>query len=279
MPDQPGGHGSPHQQGQIAMKDFSPLQALERAFRTWWLWVLLAFLGGLLGLLTSHLLPPLYEAHAEFYVSLDEAQLADELRTEELTLLMKEDVLGPVEETFFSENVLSSVDAAAQAQQIDIDIETIRKDFSLYRVHTTWFLVVQNNDPQSSVELANLWAESADQFLQGALVHAVEANSLELLINSVSRCFEELNFQEANQCAATSFAGPEDLQVYIQDASERLEAERDASFGVHHTLDYEYAASAISSDLVRYPRGWLCLSGMLVGFIIGIAISQVRKGN
>jgi hypothetical protein len=259
------------------MKEFSPLEMLERLIKNWWLIALLAVGGGLLGWLSSTILPQTFEARAEFYVSLDEAQLAYELKTEELTLLMKEDVLGPLEDFFFSEDVLNSVALAARDLDDDLGIQNFRRDFSLYRIHTSWFLVARYADSQIAIDLVNLWAESADQFLQEAIAHAIDANDLELQLNLILQCFNENDFQDANPCAGTSFGDQEMLDAHLVDLYQMIETERDASMGLHHTLDIEFTTPANSAELILYPRGWLILAGVFIGSVVGVALSRGGK--
>ncbi len=53
------------------MQEFAPLQHFNRILHLWWVMLVAALIGGLVGFIFSRLHPPLYQASATFSVNID----------------------------------------------------------------------------------------------------------------------------------------------------------------------------------------------------------------
>ena len=259
------------------MNEFSPFETLQRLFRNWWLIAACGILGGLLGWLSTRLLPTVYEATAVLVVRVDEMQLTNDLRQEYLTPADKEGVLKPVVNLILSTDILNEVVGVARLQSIDLGFQEARRDFNLHRINTNWMLMVRHHDPRTASLLANLWTETAEQAVQEAYQHAVAVYNLELGYHAVSLCFSNRDFQAANECAGTDFANMDGLVTFQQSVAEQIEAENAKALGLDHTLRFEFATPAdIPVEPVRYQAGMLIFAGMGIGLVIGFIVAQIR---
>jgi len=259
------------------MNDFSPYEALQRAFRTWWLIAVLGILGGLLGWASIILLMPVYEATAVYVVRLDEVQLANDLKQEGIMPVDRDGVLKPTANLVLSNDVLNEVVDAAGQQSIELDIREAYRSFSLQRINTTWLLTVRHTDPQLAANLANLWAGIAVQAIQDAYQHADTAYNLELGYHAVSLCFSEYDFRAANHCAGTDFADMDELVAFQQSTMEQIKAENALARGLDHTLRFEFATPAdVPFEPVRDQGGLLIAAGLGIGLVLGFLFTQVK---
>lgn len=135
--------------------EFSPLLEIQRLARLWWLMVLTAVIGGLLGFAFSRLNPPEYEAVATFFVSVDLTKTPKprlELHDEDLALATTNAVI-------MSPPVIDHVLAEAKEMGQALDRTALLRAVSVERRHAFWELRYRSTDPAIAQTMANLWAE------------------------------------------------------------------------------------------------------------------------
>jgi uncharacterized protein involved in exopolysaccharide biosynthesis len=152
--------------------EFDPLTSLNNFFRNWWKIALVAVLGGLLGLAVSLLQPPLFQAEAVFYASIDFTEINFEN-------LVTEDG-KPYQFTQYDEDLALEVvatvllaklnDAYEHALSLDpqMDYDTFLKNMQIMRNHGQWFLRYRHSDPAVAREVVNYWAAAGMAAIEAA---------------------------------------------------------------------------------------------------------------
>jgi uncharacterized protein involved in exopolysaccharide biosynthesis len=144
--------------------EFRLSNALSHLLRGWWLIFLFGLAAALIGLGVSYLQPPLYQAEAIFYASIDFTEINFENLVkengepytftqydEDLALeVVKTVLLGKVNEAF----------AFAQSLDPGLDYDTFTDNLIIERFHSQWFLRYRHPDPAAAQEIVNYWAET-----------------------------------------------------------------------------------------------------------------------
>jgi hypothetical protein len=262
------------------VEDISPRDSLEHVLRFWWVIALAMIFGGLLGWGISRYTPPVYEARAEYRVTLDDDALLAELHMTkpdaELTYDIRAPYLSPVALAFYTPEVRSAVEGQARSQGLDYPVDGFKNgQLTLDQRRSNWTVIVRHNDSKTAAKLANLWITLADEYLQNAHEQAVLAESLKLQMSLISQCFLNASLAEGNQCAGTSFSDPTEMQAQYQNLDRQYQDAFSASEGVSMLVRFE--PGAVADPPVRpvyYNTGWLMLAGCLLGLILGGITAQ-----
>jgi hypothetical protein len=159
-----------------------PAATFSNLFRGWWKIVLLAVIGGLVGLAVSFLRPPIYQAEATFYASIDFTQINYENMVGEygdpliFTQYDEDLALQIVERVLYAERQ----DALRFAQTLDptLDGETFWDNAQIQRYLARWHLGYRHEDPEIAQAIVNYWASLA----MDALVEAQESGRAESFV-------------------------------------------------------------------------------------------------
>ncbi len=265
------------------MNAFDPLTVLNRLLRGWWLMVLLAVLGALLGRAAAAFLPPVYVAQAEYYVSFDFELFAAEHHLEYIVALDLREPLGAVDDLIYADDVIAGAVRRLQAEGLSISEDEFRARVRLDRYYTTWMFTARAADPQTAARLANAWAQAADPVLQEAYGHAVAAweSSLELAL--LETCFSGGDLAAGNACAGTNFASAAEVSARLNEATARLERERAASRRLDPAIRLELVRLAeVPAAPQRHAAGVLLLAGAALGWLAGVllvAAGLPRRGR
>lgn len=265
------------------MNDLLPLELLGRALSRWWLLVALMLLGGAAGWVISQFRHPVYEATAVYQVTLDEQQLVDRglLTADKLPLQFADQniYLTPAADMFYDPAVRAKLVADASSQNIQLqqtDFNGI--DFYLDRHGMQWFVTVRSTDPATADRLADLWLAVTDAALRAAQAHTYQSISLQLQYDSVQKCFAEMDFQEANQCAGTSFVTPVDLDAYLKGLETQMASAQQSGSGIDPALSFVIVSPANQpSHPVLYSISLVIVAGSLVGLLAGIVLVQTLR--
>jgi uncharacterized protein involved in exopolysaccharide biosynthesis len=153
------------------MRDsLDPLKTFNQLLKGWWKIVILAALGGLVGLGVTFLLPAKYQAEAIIHASID------------FTEINYENMVGeygdPLVWTQFEEDLaLQVVKRMVQARSngtyefaltLDPDLskETFLENYQIERYLSEWYLRYRHEDPKVAQEVVNFWAGRALQSIR-----------------------------------------------------------------------------------------------------------------
>jgi len=260
------------------MDEINPFNLLQRLMRGWWMIVILMIMGAVGGMIAEKLLPPVYVAQAEYFVSLNETLFAVEHKLEIVGYADRKEPLSAVSSIFYSEDVMSAVVAYAEQHDIELPDAPFWRTFRLDRYYTNWILSVRHTDPQIAAGLVNTWLETADRFVQDALQHANLYNQLNLEVVGIQSCFADDNLQDGNLCAGTAFTSIAEMLVHLDNLNERLAAEENASQGVSYATRLEVVTPAeIPVEPSRNSTGILILGGCLLGWLAGLVLVIQRR--
>jgi hypothetical protein len=262
------------------VEDITPRESLERALRYWWVIALTMLVGGFIGWSIGCFSAPVYEARADYRVTLDEAVLLAELRKTdpdaELTYELRAPYLTPVALMFYTPEVRSAVKELALEEGLDFPEDGFRSgQLSLDQRRSDWTIIVRHSDSETAAKLANLWSATADEYLQRAHKQAVLAALLKLELDLLPKCFSNTTLADANQCAGTFFADAAEMQTYYQDLDRRYQEALSASDGISTLVNYNRGTAAEPPlRPIYYSTGLLAVVGSLLGLIIGGVLIQ-----
>jgi hypothetical protein len=142
------------------MDEYIPLARFKRLIQFWWLLVLSALLGGAVGSMAFLAKPPLYEATATFFASIDSTQTTH--LTDPTRYQYDEDIaLAVVERALLDPGVTEVTRQRAQEFNLSLPREELIHNMTIERRHAFWEARYRNLDPAAAQLGANLWAEAA----------------------------------------------------------------------------------------------------------------------
>jgi uncharacterized protein involved in exopolysaccharide biosynthesis len=252
------------------VKVYSPLSSLENALDQWWLIALLTVWGGLIGWVYHTTRPPLYEAQAVFYISIDYT------RTGQLTQFEQDQALWGAVEVIRSDPVVRQVVTRARSEGLAIEVRDLRLRSHFERKQSRWFLRIRDPDPRTAATLTNLWAEAGFAALTEAHLAALQAQSLHQYRSSLATCLQlATEIQDPNNpCKALAIPA---IQAALEQANADLSEQLLASRGVLPAIVLDLPETAtIPREPVQFGRNSLVMIGGLIGFIVGVVSTQFQ---
>ena len=126
---------------------------------TWWLVLLTTFLGGLFGFIFFHLHPPVYEATATYFVTLDLNRFPIQGVREDLIQYNEDMALNTTEGALVSMEVLNHVILQVKDIGQSLTTKDLLDDSTIERKHDIWELRYRNQDPAIAQSIVNIWAQ------------------------------------------------------------------------------------------------------------------------
>lgn len=239
-----------------------------------WAWVFLAgFLGGLLGLGLSRLLPPVYEAVAVVGVGVDAGRT---LPPDDETMRL---ALDRVREVFLADTTLEAVRQGA-GEEVAAGFATVnqlRDTLRLSEIDAGWELGVRSPSPDGAAALANLWSEASVQALQEAGRHAWTAAELQAKWYIVG-CRLVQSSDEPATALWECRQRPDEYDP--EEALSRIQSEAVLSRGVLPGMSFAALQRAEPPPLpLTTSRALLGLAGAVAGILVGVVAASVRPGK
>jgi hypothetical protein len=245
-------------------EDFTPRDSLDTLLRNWWLLVVFMVGGGLVGWAYRQFRPPLYEAQAVFYISIDFTIAG------EMTQFEEDHVLSGPANIIYSDGVVDEVIADAQAQGIPLDRSALLFKSDFERFQANWHLQVRDPDPEIAATIANLWAEYGLAAIQEAHTSSLKAQSLQFYLTTLNLCLQSTPPPEhiLDQCDQIDLASIPDT---LQESSAILRQEIDASQGIFPALIFNLSEMATPPVTpLRSGQNSAVMVGGVIGFILGL---------
>ena len=234
---------------------------LTDLLKGWKLIIIGIIAGGLIGLITTTLIKPVYESSATFSFVIDYA------RTGLLTDIEEDQALEIAGDLIKSTRVLETVRSQASANGIFIDELTVQKNFTAERRFNQWLLKVRSDDADTSVALAKIWTQASLVEFENASLAAIKADGLSRYILSLETCYQQSTSGQAAQplCQASD---RKKLQAEMENAGLDLQHWLQESRGIFAGLNYSIAQEAVKPDSPsQQSRGALVFAGGLAGLL------------
>jgi capsular polysaccharide biosynthesis protein len=241
--------------------EFSPRDALERAFRRWWVIVLVTVLGGFAGWAFHFFNPPVYEATSVITVNMD-------FQKRQLTQYEEDFAFGAAGAIGTSDEVENQIIAQAKRIGIPIELNQLQLQMFLEQKQSVWELHIRNRNPENAAKLANLWAQNFYSALNAALAHAIHADQIQSEIDAITG---------AASPSGSSVISPKD-QTALTSLSNELLLEQQSSQGIISIMKFSQTGSAIApKSPVLYRLAILVLAGAGIGFVVSIWLASSYK--
>ena len=232
-----------------------------RMIRHWWVVLLLACLGGGIGLLVSLAMPARYVATAVLGIGQDPT-LAQPLARNVQTLA-----------NYHIQDLVLS-DATLQAARRQLGPTLAQKSLQAFRSHlrldivdTRWQFKVVDASPVDAATMANAWADAAQVQFDAAQSHALKAGELQALLFDVACQPEKVSQQHLTSVWVCGSIEP---GVSVDQVAPNLLDEARLSQGILPSLILTRISKADPPQAPQVQaRALLALAGTLVGILTG----------
>ncbi len=249
--------------------EFSVRDALSHSIDGWWMVVLLAMAGGMIGWAFHFFQPAIHESTATLTVTMEFTPKSESYR-EDLIQYEEDLAFNSAEFIINSVPVRSQVMEEAQARGLNVTMDRLQQEFILERRLSNWDLHVRDRDPQVAAELANIWADKSLAALDTALQHAIQVDVLEEQITGLAR----------NLYMTAPALSYEEFQTALKDYMSRILQEKRASSGLLSSMTFTLQDQATpQGSPVLYNPGLLVLSGAAIGLIVALWWTNRKKAR
>ncbi len=253
------------------MTPFSPRRAAQGVLEKWWLIVLLAVLGGLLGLLFHFQRQPLYQATVSFSADVDYSQ------TGPLPDRNLDQIMGAVSNLFTSSRTREQVAQAALAQGIQTDRASLREMAVLERRLSVFQIHIRHADPQTAASLANLWGQLGIAELQRAHDYALQARSWSEIMDTLTGCapYPEPPTAEFESCRIPL---GHTIDGELAEARQQRQQALWEARGISPALIFALTEEAeLPVRPVQFGRNTVVFWGAAIGFMAGVGLVGLRQ--
>ncbi len=238
----------------------------KRSIQNWWVLVLAALVGAILGEIVFSQRTPLYQAQGVLSIGIDFTRMGS------LTDIEEDQVFGMAGDILFSPTVLSAVVQRANEEQIDLDEAVFKEIASTDRRQHQWVLTIQHANASVAARIATIWTEQAYLQMNASIDHAENASRLQRYLDSLASCLQYavVSGPAAGTCDLENL---EELLVEFNEAGVTAAAEKEASLGVlPGTTVFLASIPEMPDKATVFQRGGLILTGSLMGFLAGVLI-------
>lgn len=248
------------------VNDLKTSELSTKVMRYWWILVGLMILAGLVGLLVSHFIPPVYESESVITSTLDYSQLG------RINDWGQDQVYKAIGNIIGSSEVKRKAVEQANLDGWDITLDDFEAKTSLDRQDTRWVMRVRDDSPKNAKKLNNYWAEAAMNALsemnsKNAIVFAYQQ-----YINSLTNCFEESVMVDP----ASVECNTQNLDEIRQEIAEAAENTSGINYSTSLILTHtSYALTTeptLPSSPVLLARGWMVFAGAMIGLCLGFIL-------
>jgi uncharacterized protein involved in exopolysaccharide biosynthesis len=240
----------------MADSEFNPLETISSLLSRWWISVVMAVSGGILGWAFHFFNPAVYEATAGLTITMDFSQRA-------LTQYEQDYAFSTAGAIIVSNAVMGQILELAQISGISISSTQLAQQMFSEGRQSVWELHIRDQDPQVAAALANIWAQAAYDTLNSALEHAIMAEQIQVQIGTPEACL--------SLC-------PGMTESVLQSWTDELVQEKKLSQGILPTMEFALTGNAtIPEKPVLYNQASLTLAGALIGFVISLWVVDRQR--
>jgi uncharacterized protein involved in exopolysaccharide biosynthesis len=143
--------------------EFSPTEYFSRIIAYWWVVLLAASLGAAFGFIFYHLHPPVYEATATYFITLDLTRMPTLGVREDLIQYNEDMALSTTQGALLSTDVLNSMVNQARGLGQLLSVRDLLDNSTIERKHDIWELRYRSEDPATAQAIVNAWAQTGYQ--------------------------------------------------------------------------------------------------------------------
>jgi uncharacterized protein involved in exopolysaccharide biosynthesis len=139
--------------------EFSPYKYFKHILDLWWLVLLATILGGTLGFVFYHLHPPVYEATATYFVTIDLSRFPIQGVREDLIQYNEDMAINTTEGALLSPEVINNVISQLKSLGQNLTSMDLLSNSTIERKHDIWELRYRSEEPLVAQTIANTWAQ------------------------------------------------------------------------------------------------------------------------
>jgi uncharacterized membrane-anchored protein YhcB (DUF1043 family) len=143
----------------MTSNEFSPYEYFNRLMGLWWFVVVAAILGGTFGFIFYHLHPPVYEATATFFVTIDLNRFPIQGVREDLIQYNEDMAINTTGGALLSPEVFADVIKQGKAVGISLTANDLLQNSTIERKHDIWELRYRSKVPLEAKTIVNTWAQ------------------------------------------------------------------------------------------------------------------------
>src|SRR4030042_766926 len=143
----------------MTSNDISPYAYFNRVMGLWWLVLIATILGGALGFVFHSLHPPVYEATATFFVTIDQNRFPFQGLGENIIQYNEDMAVNTTEGALISTEVRDNVITQVETFGISLNAYNLLKNSTIERKHDIWELRYRSENPADAQTVVNTWAK------------------------------------------------------------------------------------------------------------------------
>lgn len=210
------------------MRDsFDPVDTFNNLIQCWWVIVLIAVIGGLLGFGFSMIQKPLYQAESTIHASIDFTQINFENMVGEyghplvFTQYDEDLALQIVERVLLTKRN----DAYAYGRELDSDLDqdTFKRNMQIQRYLARWHLRYRHEDPAVAQAIVNYWTEIGMEALRDAQESGRAESFVMVSLVSLADRPQRPSYYHRNTLALAGTAAGMMLGVVVVDLKFRMQ--------------------------------------------------------
>ena len=255
-----------------SQEGITSIEVFQRLAAGWVVIVALAAIGSLIGYGLARVIGPNYQASAVLSIGFDYGR----------TVPLDEEALRYADERI-REFLLSDEILARAAGNLpkDLpgpqDIPDLRSNLRLSQRESSWQLVMINKDPVLAAQLANAWAQAAEEGLREAAKHAWRVKELQALVSGIG-C--QLREDTAEGGSAMWVCDTDTFGVDPEAVLDEILEEAKLGRGILPGASFYFSQRAEAPEQASSEgRGSFVLAGLLTGLLLGTAYAAIRPAR
>jgi hypothetical protein len=240
----------------------------ERSFlKNWWVIVLGMVVGGLLGLVISSSLRPIYESN---FIIISDVRIS---KSEDITEIMLDAAINHVGDLAYNPVVVERLEDAMTRQGVMLTFEMLIDSSSIERRLNATHLKVRWKDPNIAMQIANTWGLILYDILQDGYKQALIADDLTSYQATLETCLKD---EDSTGCGTYCGLTKEALQAEITRLGNDIAIARNLSLGLYPELTVsQYKEADLAEKPAFYEQRSLILAGMGIGFLLSLLLLEV----
>jgi len=143
----------------MTSSEISPYEYFNRVMGLWWIVLIATILGGALGFVFHSLHPPVYEATATFFVTIDQNRFPFQGLGENIIQYNEDMAVNTTEGALISTEVRDNVITQVETFGISLNAYNLLKNSTIERKHDIWELRYRSENPADAQTVVNTWAK------------------------------------------------------------------------------------------------------------------------